>query len=189
MIQWCRNRVIFYADRETRRKLASLFRGLEMTEQKGYEQLVPFLKDAQMPFRNIRWSDEEEVVYYETPQLPTLDELIELANFYGCPFECTYRLPLRKEYYRVLYRDGKLSGPSEAEPIEDTTELTVRDIEGNVKVITDLDSALALAEEFMGYRPIEGRPTAFDKRMCAYWADLYSKLKALKEDNHNNKKQ
>jgi len=186
MLQWCKNRVIFYADRETRNILARLFTDLERKEEKGLEQFFPFLKEQENGFRNIRWSREEEVVYYESPQLPNLDELVEIAKFYGCAFECTYKPPLSGHFYRVLYRDGKLTSPSEAEPIQDSTEITVVDIEGNKKVITDLDAAIALTAEFMEYRPIDGKPTAFDQRMRRYWTDLNAKLNAIKNNRNRN---
>lgn len=185
MIQWCKNRVIFYADRETRKILARLFTNLEGREEKGLEQFFPLLREQENGFRNIRWSKDEEVVYYETPQLPNLDELVEIAEFYRCAFECTYKPPLSGQFYRVSYRNGELTGPSEAEPIQDSTEIIVTDIEGNRKVITDLDSAIALTAEFMGYRPIDGKPTAFDERMRSYWTDLHNKLKTIKNSTND----
>lgn len=183
MVQWCKNRVIFYADRETRNILARLFKGLAESEQKEANgQLPPFAKKWEHRFRNIKWSEDEEVAYYDTRHLPNIDELVELADFYRCAFECTYTLPDGK-FCRAFYRDGILTGQSETNPIPPSREIRVIDLDGMEKIVTDLDRAIALTAQFMDYRHTDKSFVEFDEKMRRYWTDLNDKLTSIKNNN------
>ncbi|MGJ1501399.1 hypothetical protein [Sphingobacterium multivorum] len=107
MKNYCSNRVIFYADSSTQVILAELFIALSGQEQNAVDRLAPpFTTMSGFPYRNIRWSFEESVAYYETMNSPNFNELIELADFYGCAFECTYSIPESTMFGRTLYNKG-----------------------------------------------------------------------------------
>lgn len=110
MKNWCINRVIFYAGSSTQVILAELFAALAVQEQNAVDRLAPpFSLASVFRYRNIRWNLEESVAYYETLQSPDFDELIELADFYGCAFECTYSIPDSTMFARALYHNGVLT--------------------------------------------------------------------------------
>jgi hypothetical protein len=110
MKKWCSNRVIFYAGRSTQVILAELFTALSKGEQNAVKGLMPpFVLTNGFRYRNIRWDYGESVVYYETNGSPNLRELIELADFYGCAFECTYSIPDSMMYARAMYNHGILT--------------------------------------------------------------------------------
>ncbi|MGJ1384475.1 hypothetical protein [Sphingobacterium siyangense] len=110
MKNWCINRVIFYAGRSTQVILAELFTALAEQEQHAVDRLAPpFAIVGGFPYRNIRWNLEESVAYYETLHAPDFDGLIELADFYGCAFECTYTIPYSTMFARALYCNGALT--------------------------------------------------------------------------------
>ncbi|MGJ1327455.1 hypothetical protein [Sphingobacterium multivorum] len=107
MKNYCSNRVIFYAGNSTQVTLAELFIALSEQEQNAVDRLAPpFTTMSGFPYRNIRWSFEESVAYYETMHSPNFNELIELADFYGCAFECTYSIPESTMFGRTLYNKG-----------------------------------------------------------------------------------
>ncbi|PWN64118.1 hypothetical protein [Chryseobacterium viscerum] len=54
------------------------------------------------------------------------------------------------------------------------------DINGHTIVVTNLDEAIEMAEEYKDYRHEDKRFTDFDKRMNLYWTDFYEKLRQLK---------
>ncbi len=181
-MEWCEMRVVFYGDKETRIRLAEAFKGLEQSE---LVQSPPFIMGWRYNYRNLLWSDSEEVLYYEYKDKPNLEELVALADFHRCSFECTYKLPTSKVFCRVHYRDGILSSPAEIKPAEDSREITVIDLEGKEKRITDLEQAIALTAEFMDYEHEDKSFGAFDEKMRRYWTDLHSKLTAIKNSSNN----
>ncbi len=182
-MEWCEIRVVFYGDKDTRIRLAKIFKGLE---QSALVQSLLFIRESKDNYRNLTWSDSEEVLYFEHIDKPNLEELITLADFYGCPFECTYKLPKSKVFHRVQYRDGILTSPAEIKPAEDSRKITVIDLEGKEKRITDLEQAIALTAEFMDYEHEDKSFGAFDEKMRRYWTDLHSKLTAIKNSSNNH---
>lgn len=110
MKNWSINRVIFYAGSSTQVILAELFTALSGQEENAVDRLAPpFSLASVFRYRNIRWSVEESVAYYETLHSPDFDGLIALADFYGCAFECTYSIPDSTMFARALYRNGVLT--------------------------------------------------------------------------------
>ena len=59
--------------------------------------------------------------------------------------------------------------------------MIITDLNGTPIELTDLDKALAQADSFRGYKHTDNTHKALDKRLKAYWQDLYIKLKQLKE--------
>ena len=182
-MEWCEMRVIFYGDKDTRIRLAKIFKGLE---QSVLVQSPLFDRESKDNYRNLSWSDSEEVLYFEHREKPNLEELVTLADFYGCLFECTYKLPKSMVFHRVQYRDGILTSPSEIKSAGDSKEITVIDLEGKEKKITDLKQAIALTAEFMDYEHEDKSFGAFDEKMRRYWTDLYTKLTAIKNNSNSN---
>lgn len=110
MANFCSNRVIFYGDKKTRQLLEQLFKGLARQQQKeGGGHLPPFIGKQGSAFYDMEWNDDEEVLYYETRWAPNLDELVQLADYYGCGFECTYKEPMNNLFGRAQYIDGVLN--------------------------------------------------------------------------------
>ncbi len=181
-MEWCEIRVIFYADRDTRNKLSQVVNALAKNE---LGQLPPFIGRWSNRYADIVWSDSEEVLYYKVREKPNLEELISLADFYRCAFECTYKLPNSNGFNRVMYKDGILSDHTETNLLQDSTEIKVIDIDGNEKTITDLDRAISLTAEFMQYRHLDGSFSALDEKIRRYWADLNAKLNAIKNHRKN----
>ncbi len=182
-MEWCEMRVIFYADKNTRNILAKVFSGLAKNEP---EQMPPFIKGWADRYANIVWSESEEVLYYQTKDSPNIDELLQLAGFYSCAFECTYKLPNSNEFNRVLYKDGILTYHLETKMLQDSREITIIDLEGKEKKITDLEGAIAMTADFMTYGHEDKSFGAFDEKMRRYWTDLHTKLTAIKNSINNN---
>lgn len=59
--------------------------------------------------------------------------------------------------------------------------MKVIDLNGCVIEVTDLNEAIRMTKRYTQYRHEDKSYTDFDKRQNAYWADMYEKLKALKE--------
>lgn len=59
--------------------------------------------------------------------------------------------------------------------------MKVTDLNGCPIEVTDLDEAIRITAEYKEYEHISERFSEFDKRQKAYWADLYGKLTAIKE--------
>lgn len=182
-MEWCEMRVIFYADRNTRNILAEVFRGLAKKEP---EHMPPLIRGWADRYANIAWSESEEVLYYQIRDEPNIDELLQLAGFYGCAFECTYKMSNSNEFNRVLYKDGILTYHLETKMLQDSREITVTDLEGKEKKITDLEQAIAMTAEFMDYGHEDKSFGAFDEKMHRYWTDLHDKLIAIKNSINSN---
>ena len=60
-------------------------------------------------------------------------------------------------------------------------ELCLKDLNGELITITDLEKALAQADEYRYYQHTNKKYKKFDKSRQAYWQDLYEKLKELYE--------
>ena len=65
--------------------------------------------------------------------------------------------------------------------------MKIRDIYGETLVVTDLDEALAQADEFRGYRYTNNSCGEFEEERRIYWKDIYTKLKELEEPEELNK--
>ena len=68
--------------------------------------------------------------------------------------------------------------------------MKIIDIYGETLVVTDLDEALAQADEFRGYTSTDNSCKNFEEERRIYWEDIYTKLKDLEEPedlNKNNK--
>ena len=59
--------------------------------------------------------------------------------------------------------------------------MIITDLNGVPIEVTDLDKALVQADSFRGYKHTDNTHKTLDKRLKAYWQDLYIKLKQLKE--------
>lgn len=64
--------------------------------------------------------------------------------------------------------------------------MKVTDLNGCPIEITDLDEAIQITEEYKEYRHEDKSFSEFYKRQKVYWADMYEKLKAIKETSNNN---
>ena len=58
--------------------------------------------------------------------------------------------------------------------------MTIKDINGNIVQVTDLDRALQQADDFRKYKHTDNKHISFDREQKAYWEDMYKKLKQLK---------
>jgi hypothetical protein len=59
-------------------------------------------------------------------------------------------------------------------------EFYITDLNGEKIKVTDLEKALAEADEYRHYRHTNKKYKVFDESRQAYWQDLYEKLKELK---------
>ena len=59
--------------------------------------------------------------------------------------------------------------------------MIITDLNGVPIEVTDLDKALVQVDSFRGYKHTDNTHKTLDKRLKAYWQDLYIKLKQLKE--------
>ncbi|MEI5985923.1 MULTISPECIES: hypothetical protein [Bacteroidota] len=57
----------------------------------------------------------------------------------------------------------------------------VTDLNGCQIEVTDLKEAIKIAGRYKEYRHEDERFSEFDKRQKTYWADMYEKLTAIKE--------
>ncbi|GIM54026.1 MAG: hypothetical protein Q4B43_08470 [Bacteroidota bacterium] len=55
--------------------------------------------------------------------------------------------------------------------------MTIKDINGNIVQVTDLDKALQQADDFRKYKHTDNKHISFDREQKAYWEDMYKKLK------------
>ncbi len=60
----------------------------------------------------------------------------------------------------------------------------VRDIEGNVLQITDLEEAIKQADLYRKYKHLDNALNE-NNQAQAYWQDLYEKLSQLKENGYH----
>ncbi len=64
--------------------------------------------------------------------------------------------------------------------------MNVTDLNGCPIEVTDLDEAIGLSAQYKAYRHEEKSYSDFDKKLRAYWTDMYEKLTAIKERFNNN---
>lgn len=65
--------------------------------------------------------------------------------------------------------------------------MKITDLNGKIIHITDLDKALAQADNFRKYKHIDKENIPFDKERKKYWQDIYKKLK-IKESEQKKLK-
>lgn len=68
--------------------------------------------------------------------------------------------------------------------------MKIIDLYGETLEVTDLDEALAQADEFRGYSSTNNSCNDFEEERRIYWEDIYTKLRQLEEPedlNKNNK--
>jgi len=58
--------------------------------------------------------------------------------------------------------------------------MKIIDMNGKEIVIEDLDTAIAIAEEYILYHSDNEELSAMHERLHQYWTDIYEKLNALK---------
>lgn len=63
--------------------------------------------------------------------------------------------------------------------------MTIYDLNGKPIEITDLDTAIELAEAYKEYHHQDEQYYEMDKRLHEYWSDIYKKLLELKSANGN----
>jgi hypothetical protein len=61
--------------------------------------------------------------------------------------------------------------------------MEIKDLQGMVIKVTDLEGSIAQVEEFMGYHHIHAEESLqrFDQERYKYWKDFYEKLLLLRE--------
>lgn len=64
--------------------------------------------------------------------------------------------------------------------------MKVTDLNGCPIVITNLDQAIQIAQDYKEYKHKDKSFSEFDQRQKAYWQDMYEKLKAIKEKSNNH---
>lgn len=64
--------------------------------------------------------------------------------------------------------------------------MKVTDLNGCPIEVIDLDEAIGITAQYKGYRHEDKRYSDFDKKLRAYWTDMYEKLTAIKERLNNN---
>ena len=58
----------------------------------------------------------------------------------------------------------------------------IKDLNGEIQEIIDLDAALSQAEGFKEYKPVGPIPIIGKYPADKYWADIFNKLKAIKDE-------
>lgn len=61
--------------------------------------------------------------------------------------------------------------------------MKITDINGKEITVTDLNSALKQAKEFVNLQHTDERFKKLDEQQKAYWQDIVNKLEALQNDN------
>lgn len=64
--------------------------------------------------------------------------------------------------------------------------MTVTDLNGCPIEITDLNEAIRITKRYTKYEHENKRHSDLDKKIRAYWTDMYEKLTAIKERLNNN---
>lgn len=64
--------------------------------------------------------------------------------------------------------------------------MKVTDLNGCPIVITDLDQAIQIAQDYKEYKHEDKSFSEFDQRQKVYWQDMHEKLKAIKEKSNNH---
>lgn len=59
--------------------------------------------------------------------------------------------------------------------------MQITDLDGTVKTVIDIDAGIEQADSFRKLRHADPGYRELDKRLQAYWEDLYQKLVALKK--------
>ena len=57
----------------------------------------------------------------------------------------------------------------------------ITDLNGHQIEVINLEEAIRITNQHKGYRHKDKSFSAFDRRQCAYWKDMYGKLLALKQ--------
>lgn len=89
MENWCSNSVQFSGDSEALREIEWMFRAMSALEKEtGQDQQPPFIAGNDGNIRNIDFFDRK--IYFETPSVPNIDLLVQIADRYGADFSLNY---------------------------------------------------------------------------------------------------
>jgi hypothetical protein len=64
--------------------------------------------------------------------------------------------------------------------------MIVTDLNGCPIEVTDLDEAIGITAQYKACKHEDKSYSDFDKKLRAYWTDMYEKLTAIKERLNNN---
>lgn len=89
MENWCSNFVRFSGDPETIHEITWLFRAMSALEKEtGQGQRPPFITGNDGYIKNIDFFDRS--IFFETPAVPNIDLLVQVADRYGTDFTLDY---------------------------------------------------------------------------------------------------
>ncbi|QGN22506.1 hypothetical protein [Elizabethkingia anophelis] len=89
MENWCSNFVQFSGDSEALREIEWLFRAMYALEREtGQGQQPPFIAGNDGNIHQIDFFDRK--IYFETPSVPNIDLLVQVADRYGVDFSLDY---------------------------------------------------------------------------------------------------
>lgn len=109
MANMCSNVVWFTAGETTMQKLKELFLQMAGKEQAtGNGQLPDFITEQQDWFFDTSW-EEEDVLYYQTRWSPNLEQLVAIAEHFGCGFTCEYSETGNLVFGSATYGHGNLT--------------------------------------------------------------------------------
>jgi len=89
MENWCSNSVQFSGDAGAIHEITWLFRAMTALEKEtGQEQRPPFVAGDDGDIHNIDFCDRS--IFFETPSVPNIDLLVQIADRYGADFALDY---------------------------------------------------------------------------------------------------
>lgn len=92
MANWCQHWLSFQGEESKIKEVVAMFQAME---QKGKEtnegQKPDFIQEVKQDYFFDIYTDESEIVSYNTKWSPNLEDIIEIANHLDLNFECTYQ--------------------------------------------------------------------------------------------------
>ncbi len=108
MENWCSNFVQFSGEPEAIHEIEWLFRAMSALEKEtGQGQRPPFIAGNDGNIHHMDFFDRK--IYFETPSVPNIDLLVQIADRYGADFSLDYHELGRSVFGEADYEQGNLT--------------------------------------------------------------------------------
>lgn len=92
MANWCQHWLTFQGEESKIKEVVAMFQAMEQKFKETNEGQKPdFIQEVKQDYFFDIYTDETEIISYNTKWSPNLDDIIEIANHFDLNFECTYQ--------------------------------------------------------------------------------------------------